>query len=254
MTSPRPLALHRLALLAALALPALGPARAGAQEPPWEPETEPTITSRLGLGVATLGFTGAAGDRVTQGGVAVTMKVRYRRSPRFGVDYTLTWGLTDWDRAREWIDAGNRAGGWTTDRIQAVGDWAVADRETAGLRMMGAFFADAFLVGTYAAVPFCYVGSLGGATSHLQVDVTANLHGVDGPVDGWVEAGLGAVALPTVAHDWDFGLGPVVGMGLDLGPFRVGARVLWSPPALHTASRLHGTYVASAATVSFSPR
>jgi hypothetical protein len=201
------------------------------------------------VGFASLAFTGAGGERSAQHGVAIELRVRSRRTPRFGVDYTLTWGLTDWDRAREWIDMGNSSGAWTSDRIQAVGDWAMEDDKTKGLRLVGAMFADLFLATTYAAVPFCYVGSVGGATSHLQVDVTANLHAGDGPVDAWVEGGLGALALPTVLRDWDFAFGPVLGIGADFGPVRIGARFLWAPEALHSTSRLRGTVFSSAATI-----
>jgi hypothetical protein len=243
--------LRRAALLGLLVA---APAVAEVPLPPPPPEPTSPVSTRFALGAASLAYSDGVGDRVRRAGVALELRVRYRKTPRFGVDYTLTWGLTDWDRAREWIDAGNSAGAWTTDRIQAVGDWAVEDKRTAGLRLLGAMFADMFLVGTYAAVPVCYVGSVGGATSHLQVDVTANLHAVDGPLDGWFEGGLGAMALPSVLNDWDFAFGPVVGIGADLGPVRLGARFLWSPPALHGASRVHGTIFSSAATISVANR
>lgn len=242
-----------LALLLGLAAT---PAAAAAQEPRASPGGQaeepsgPRATARLGLGVASLGFEGTGGGRLAQRGVALELRVRYRTSALFGVDYTLTWGLTDWDRARAWIDAGNSAGTWTTDRIRAVGDWAVEDEKGKGLRLIPALFADMFLASTYVAVPVCYLGSVGGATSHLQVDVTGNLHAVNGPLDAWIEGGLGATALPTVIHDWDFAFGPVLGVGADIGPVRLGARVLWSPGALHSGSRLHGTLFTSAATLS----
>lgn len=241
-----------LGLLAAL--PAAAQVRPTPAPPPPAAEPGPAFSTRLALGAASLAYTNAGGDRAARAGVAVEYRVRYRQTPRFGVDYTLTWGLTDWDRAREWIDAGNSAGAWTTERIQAVGDWAVEDENTAGLRLLGAVFADMFLVSTYVAVPVSYVGSVGGATSHLQVDVTGNLHAGDGPLDGWIEGGLGAMALPTVLSDWDFAFGPVVGIGADLGPVRLGARFLWSPPALHGGSRVRGTVFSSAATISVATR
>ena len=250
--APRP----RLAPgLAALLVLAAGPAHATDFLPPPPPPVEPAprLTTQLGLGGASLSYADAVGHRIAQQGVSVELKVRYRRTPRFGVDYTLTWGLTDWDRAREWIDAGNQAGSWTTDRIQAVGDWAMEDERTRAPRLMGALFADMFLVMTYAAVPFCYVGSVAGATSHLQADVTAGLH-TEGPVDGWVEGGLGAVALPVVRSGWDFALGPVVGIGAELGPLRIGARFLWAPSALHTGTGVHGTVATASATVSLAHR
>jgi len=253
---PATLAVRAAAALLATAALLAGP-RASAEPtlpaaPPAEPT--PTVSTRLALGAASLAYTAADGERVARGGLALELRVRYRKTPRFGVDATLTWGLTDWDRAREWIDAGNSAGRWTTDRIQAVGDWAMEDEKTRGLRLMGAAFADMFLVTTYVAVPVCYVGSVGGATSHLQLDVTANLHADDGPFDGWLEGGVGAMALPVVLRDWDVAFGPVVGVGADLGPIRVGARFLWSPPGLHGGSLVHGTVFSSAATLSLATR
>lgn len=253
----RPLAAALALLALLLALPAAAELPYPPPPPPPRqgdaPELTPSTTGRLSLGFATLG-SGTGADRIGQRGVALEYRIRHRASPTFGVDMTLTWGLTDWDRAREWIDAGNRAGEWTTDRIKAVGDWATEDKDTSGPRMLGAIFADMFLGMTYAAVPACYVGSIGGATSHLQADVTGNFHAGDGPFDGWFEGGVGALALPTVIHDWDFAFGPVAGLGADLGPVRFGVRFLWSPPALHSGSRLHGTVISSAATISFANR
>lgn len=65
---------------------------------------------------------------------------------------------------------------------------------------------------------------------------------------------MGVLALPVVLDGWDFAFGPVVGVGLDLGPFRVGARFPWSPPALHGSSVVRGTVLSSAATISIATR
>lgn len=247
---PAPAALALLALLVSTPAAATTPGAPPPEPPGWDPET----TTDLALGVASFAYDGASGARVRQQGAALQLRVRQRSSPLVGVGFTLTWGLTDWDRAREWIDAGNAAGAWTTDRIRAVGDWAVEEKETAGLRILGAMFADLFLGMTYAAVPACYLGSVGGATSHVQADVAASLHAGAGPVEAWVEGGIGVLALPVVLRDWDFGVGPVLGVGADIGPVRIGARFLWSPTALHTTSLTRGTVFTGAATVSVGHR
>jgi hypothetical protein len=175
--------------LAALLLAAAAPAAA---QPVQEdaPGRAPGATSlRLGIGWTGYGFTRDTGARAVQQGVALQARFRHMRTRTFGVDFNLTWGLTDWDRAKVWIDRGNEAGQWTTERIKAVGDWAMEVEDEQGLRLMGAFFADFFLVMTYAAVPACYVASVGGATSHLQADATATVHAGEGRVDVWGEAG-----------------------------------------------------------------
>lgn len=204
---------------------------------------------RLAAGFAWLARS-AEGRRAEASGVAFELRLGGRTAPRLGWDLAFTWGLTDWDRAGEWIDAGNRAGSWTTDRFADVEAWVRRgeDDDTMLPRLLGAFMADAFLGMTYAAVPFCYVGSAGGATSHLQVDVTGSAHLGDGPHDAWVELGAGAAALPATFGEWDGAVGPVIGAGARLGPLRLGGRVLWSPPALNGAS-LGGSVLTGAVTL-----
>lgn len=192
------------------------------------------------------------GGRDEAAGVALELRVEHRMQPRLGLDLTLTWGLTDWDRAREWIDAGNRAGSWTTDRFADVEAWVRRgeDDDTLLPRLVGAFFADAFLLLTYVAVPACYVGSVGGATSHLQLDVTGSWHFLDGPGDVWIELGGGAAALPETGVGFRGAVGPIVGAGARLGPLRVGGRLLWSPTELNGASG-GGTVLLGAVTASW---
>lgn len=186
--------------------------------------------------------------RTTGSGAALELRVE-TNDPYLPLNLTFTWGLTDWDRAREWIDAGNRAGSWTTDRFADVEAWTRRGKEdTRGLRLLGAMFADVFLALSYAAVPACYVGSLGGATSHLQLDLTGSLHLGEGRADAWLEAGAGVAALPDRIVDWRRAVGPVAGVGARFGWLRVSGRVLWSPPALNTSSR-GGTVLTSALTL-----
>lgn len=230
----RPLAL--LALLVPLLLP-----RPTAAEGP---------DLSTGLGVAWFArSSGAVRDDAS--GVALELRLSGRTAPRTGYAVTLTWGLTDWDRAEEWIDAGNRAGSWTTDRFADVEAWVRRgeDDKTVGLRVLGAIVADLFLGMTYVAVPACYVGSVGGATSHLQIDAVGSLHLGEGPNDAWIELGGGAAALPDRIADWRTAVGPVVGIGMRAGALRVGARLLWSPPALN-GSPHGGTVVTGALTAS----
>ncbi len=194
----------------------------------------PRLVPALGLAWLEQGRTGA---RTTASGVALELRLEGRSAPRVGYGVTLSWGLTDWDRAEEWIDAGNRAGSWTTDRFADVEAWVRRGErnDTLGPRFLAAIFADLFLALSYAAVPFCYAGSVFGATSHLQLDVTGSLHLSDGPDDAWIEMGFGAAALPERFFEWRRAAGPVAGVGVRFGPLRLGARLLWSPPVLNTS-------------------
>ena len=207
----------------------------------------------LGAGYGFISHARERGER-TDGGVALELRVEQRVTPRLGFGIGLTWGLTDWSRAREWIDAGNRAGRWTSDRFADVEAWAMKEdaREgTRGLRLVGAMVADLFLLMTYGAVPFCYAGSLGGATSHLQADATAVLHLTGAANDAWVEAGLGAAALPYRIVDWRRASGPVVGVGMQVdGRVRISGRLLWSPPGMNDAP-FGGTVVTGALTIGY---
>jgi len=191
------------------------------------------------------------GRRSDASGAALELRVEGRPEPRVGYGVTLTWGLTDWDRAREWIDAGDRAGSWTTDQFAEVEAWVRRgeDDKTAALRAFGAVFADLFLAMTYVAVPACYAGSVGGATSHVQLDSTVSFHVGEGPTDAWVELGLGSAALPERFLQWRTAVGPVAGFGIKAGSVRVGARVLWSPPGLNSSSE-GGTILTGALTAS----
>jgi hypothetical protein len=242
------------ALLLLAALPAT--AQPVPEEPPssgvgWKGGGGPGTTSvRLGLGWTGYAFSDEIGHRVVQQGVALSARVRHRSSDRFGVDFNVTWGMTDWDRAKEWIDRGNQAGQWTTEHIRQVGDWATEDEKRSGARLLPAVFADMFLAMTYVAVPFCYVASVGGATTQLQVDGTAVVHTGTETVDVWGEAGVAALALPATRAEWDLGFGLVAGVGADVGPVRVGARVTWSPEATRTTNRAFGDVFIPSATIS----
>ena len=192
----------------------------------------------------------AGGRQLNASGVALELHLDSRLASWFGLGATLTWGLTDWDRARAWVENGNRAAQWTTKAFADVEAWARGGtKEQQGLRYVGALFADFFLALTYVAVPACYAGSLGGATSHLQLDVTGTFHLAEGPTDAWGELGVGAVALPLRFEDWRHAFGPLAGAGMRIGWLRIGARVLWSPPSFNSAGV--ATVVTGAFTVGF---
>jgi hypothetical protein len=189
--------------------------------------------------------------QVNAGGVALTGRFDTELAPRTDLSFTLTWGLTDWDRAREYIDAANRSGRWTTDSLAKVERWvAEAPKDQKGLRLMGASFADVFLVFTYAAVPVCYASSAGGATSHLQLDGTVSYRFGEGKSFPFLEGGFGAAALPYRIVDWRGAFGPVAGIGMQLaGVVRIGVRALWSPLGLNGAP-FGGTTTMGAITLS----
>ncbi|HEU4384416.1 MAG TPA: hypothetical protein VFR85_13090 [Anaeromyxobacteraceae bacterium] len=229
-----------------------GPAQPEAQPAPGEP---PAARAASAVQVApALGFAwfdmSANGRHLDASGLALELHVDARLAPWFGLGATLTWGLTDWDRARAWIDQGNRAAQWTTKAFADVEAWARGGtKEQQALRYMGAIFADFFLVLSYAAVPACYAGSLGGATSHLQLDVTGTFHLAEGSIDAWGELGVGATALPLRFEDWRHAFGPLAGVGMRIGWLRIGARALWSPPSFNSAGV--ATVVTGAFTVGF---
>lgn len=215
----------------------------------------PGAVTTLGLGYASFTHPTARDRARTDGGVALELHVEDRPYPSIGFGLTLTWGLTDWDRARVYVDAGNRAASWTTDKLAQVERWATKKptdpkRDYRALKFLGLVFADLFLLATYSAVPACYVGALGGATSYLQVDGTASFHLLEqGRTDLFLETGIGAATLPhRWLDDWRGAFGPVAGVGLRVGALRLGARGLWSPPAANRA-RYGGTIMTGAVTI-----
>lgn len=252
----RPLRSRFVSIAAAAALLAPWPARPQevrplpplppAQElppPPPPPAMEPApfapppAKAKLMIGGSSIIFDSRGNGRVRQEGAALGLRVTQRLSPRFATGMTVTWGLTDWDRAAEWIDAGNRAGHWTTSKIEQVASWVREGEDDQALRFIGAIYAEIFLGLTYVAVPVCYVGSLGGATSHVQFDFTGVGFLTQGAVELWVEGGVGAALLPNRIVAWDYSLGPVAGVGFESGGIRVGAKVLWSPGGLNSSAR-----------------
>jgi hypothetical protein len=203
------------------------------------PRPSAAASVSLSGGLASLSLERARGPR-DETGVALSLRLEERFAPQIRAGLGFTWGLTDWDRARDWIEAGNRAGRWTTDRLAAVEAWATRKdvrEDRRGLRYLGLVFADLFLVMTYAAVPFCYAGSLGGATSFLQLDATATFHLAPpgGPADGWLEVGAGSAAILYRFDEGRGATGPVLGAGMRLGLLRIAGRALWSPPGLNRA-------------------
>jgi hypothetical protein len=244
----RLLSVMALALLASRAVAQPWPSEPApfAPEPsPYAPEPSPQPSAaprprpsfRPSFGAASIVFSDTGGRRVEQNGVALQFRLSEPVSERFDANVNITWGLTDWERAKEWIDAGNSSGAWTTEKIESVADWVGEGGDSQPLRFLAAIFAEFVLVATYAAVPVCYIGSVGGATSHLQLDATGTVHMARGPVDLWAEGGLGVAALPVQFLEWNYAIGPVVGLGLDVGPLRVGARALWSPGGLSSSER-----------------
>jgi hypothetical protein len=217
------------------------------------PAASADVEGSLGLGYGWLTRRGdRAGTVRSDGGVALGLRVEGRVAEQVGLGLSFGWGLADWDRAGQYIAAGNRAGSWTTDQFAKVERWGTRTdvrQDTRGLRFLGMVFADMFLFMTYAAVPACYLGSVGGATSWLEVDGTAAFHlaPAQAPYDAWLEAGLGAATLPS-RLDWRSAWGPVAGFGMRYGALRVGARVLWSPAGLNEAP-FGGSVVAGALTL-----
>jgi len=228
----------RLRVTAAVAILSLAASARGQlrdYEAPAGEGEQPGPVARMAAGGAVLQLDDHGGTERRQDGLALGFRAAQRGAGRLGTAVTLTWGLTDWDRAGEWIDAGNDAGSWTTEKIAQVAHWSQEGGDAQPLRFMGAIFAEMFLVMTYVAVPVCYVGSIGGLTSHLQVDFTGTAQLVEGPIGLWVEGGLGAAGIPHHFLRWDYALGPVAGVGVDAGPVRVGGRLLWSPGGLNSS-------------------
>lgn len=256
----RPL-VRPLLVAAALAFAAPG----GAIEPlppaaePWPPRAAPAEAPppapvaggfRTELGAATLVFNRSGGGDLQQDGVALTFRSRtpVQGSRSVAANVNVTLGLTDWDRAKEWIDAGDDAGSWTTDKFGDVAQWVEEGGDAQAIRAMGAFFADIFLALTYVAVPVCYAGSPLGAVSHLQMDVTASYEFGGSAFNPWVEGGAGVLGLPVQFFDWEYAAGPVVGVGLDAGAFSFVGRLLWAPDALMSSERADVGIVAASLT------
>lgn len=208
--------MRRLIRILSLASLTLFADRAVAQPWPSEPAQQPPAalqprpSFRPSFGAASVVFDDAGGHRVEQSGVALQLRLSDPISEHFDANVNVTWGLTDWERAREWIDAGNSSGSWTTEKIESVADWVGEGGDSQPLRFMAAIFAEFVLVATYAAVPFCYVGSVGGADEPPAV--RRDRHGLPDPWRGqsvgrgWARRDHAAGPVPRLElRDWPGG-------------------------------------------------
>jgi hypothetical protein len=153
----------------------------------------------------------------------------------------FSWGLTDWERAGRWADAGVAIGKWTNRAYVSTynftrkhGVHGTSNPETHSLRVMGGGIAMCFLWFGYAIAGVAFVGAVVAPTTVLEADFTGNVLLGEGDVTPYLKAGIGLMAFWHPEHgNLVGGLGPNVGGGLRVGPLHLGASGTWSPPHLH---------------------
>jgi len=153
----------------------------------------------------------------------------------------FAWGLTDWERAGRWANAGVAVGKWTNRAYVNTYNWTKkhgsdgkANPNTHSLRVMGGGIAMCFLWFGYAIAGVAFMAAVVAPTTVLEADFTGNFVLSEGDVSPYLKAGIGLMAFWHPEHgNLVGGLGPNVGAGLRVGPLHIGASGTWSPPHLH---------------------
>ena len=231
--------------------PAPAPAAAPAPAPRWR--------SSVGGGVAHFAADGPgeAQDSLDNWGVAVYARTGLRIAPSTRLRLGASAAFTEFDRTAEMWDTGSALGRWTTDAYGGVYDWIGrgVDDKTWPLRVGLGVPAFTFLTMPYVlAGAFYLFGPLASGT-FATVDATVSRSLGPDELGLYAEAGLGLLVFshprsPTPRA----GMGPIVGLGVDVGPWTLGARTQWSPPALHDDEGIAGSDIwATTLTAGFSP-
>jgi hypothetical protein len=228
---------------------------AAAQEPAAEREPPKTRTHfGLGLGVAYFGWRENESARKSDDiGLALELRSGVELSRALQTNFRFGWGLTEFHRTGELIDAANSQARWTNRAFVSVSRWAKKDGKddhTDGLRKMGAFFAYFGLLFSYAVVGGMYIISPLAPTTFLNFDITLSYHPLDPDFGPYVEGGVGFLSFihPSLGGYYG-GLGPTFGAGYRAGSVQLGAHLTWSPPGVHGEPSSHDSHILQGAFV-----
>jgi hypothetical protein len=231
--------------------PATAPPAAprAAPAPPSEP-AKPKRTSKGGVG-AGFQYVEVIPEKVSntapgrQYGLAldVTGATPIAGPVDFGTRFA--WGLTDWERAGRWANAGVAVGRWTNRAYVNTYNWTKkhgsdgkANPNTHGLRLMAGGMGMMFLWFGYAIAGVAFAAAVVAPTTVLEANFTGNFVLGEGDVSPYVKAGIGLMAFWHPVHgNLVGGIGPNAGAGLRVGPIHLGVSGTWSPPHLHGEHR-----------------
>ena len=218
----------------------------------------PRWRSSLGGGVAHFAADGPgqAQDSLGNWGVSVYARTGVRIAPSTRLRLGTSAAFTEFDRTAGMWDIANEVGRWTTDAYGDVYDWTArgADDKTLLLRIALSVPVFGLLLTPYILAGAIYLAGPVASGTFMTLDATVSRRfGQD--VGPYVESGLGLLAFshpesPTLRA----GMGPILGIGVDLGPWTLGARIQWSPPVLHDQDGIKGSHLwASTLTAGFTP-
>jgi hypothetical protein len=180
-------------------------------------------------------------------GVHLELQPGFRPHRHVGAQWLAAVGVTSPEHTVATVAWGTRAAGTLADAIRDVDAWRRRGEgtDTEGLRFTGQVVATTGLGMAFVAVPLVYAVSPLMAAGSAVTGPTLSVHPGSGE-SFYVEAGGGAMLYrdPTFGGV-GVGYGPILGAGLQLGPRRVGARVLLSPPGAHTGTKGTSPWLAS---------
>jgi hypothetical protein len=169
-------------------------------------------------------------------GVAVDVEAGGKITENWAVGGALTWGMTDFDRAGEYADRGNRIGRAVTRGYRNVTRWAKGCKEAnEAACAVGAFFAYIGLAFGYALAGAMYVGTPVAATSYFGGSAIGSYRIGKDNIGGHVDFGISATQLflPGEPKGASWAGGPLIGAGFHIHGLELSARYTILPPSLH---------------------
>lgn len=193
-------------------------------------------TSYIGLGAAYFGLAPASGPASNHFGAALDFRGGIRIGQHAGFNIVGGLALTEWGRTEALFDRGVAVGRWTTGAYGSVTRWA--DDQYLLIKAFPAFVAYCFLL-----IPYMVAGSLIALSplasfTYGLIGPTGSFHFGAPELGGFAEAGVGGMfSLPEGQDRPVMGAGPLVGIGMNLGRWALGARLFWSPRGGNTGLR-----------------
>lgn len=199
------------------------------------------MRSSFGLGAAYFGSHGS-GRTLDRFGLMLEGGGVFPVHRRWGMGLRFSWGLTEFERFEKWTQAGYSIGKWTTTAYGDVYEWSAQKDKYQTARVMGSLFAYIGLFFPLAVAGVCYLGAVFAPTTYMETALTVNYDFGNRRFGPYIEGGVAMVGFVHPTHiSLRGGIGPTLGSGLRLGPFRVGGHVAWLPPSLHGEPTEHGS-------------
>lgn len=171
---------------------------------------------------------------LTRAGAALSLAHRIPIGEDAGIGLRFAWGLTEWDRIKDFTRPGYKIGSWTTGAYEDVWQWAVEKDDFVLFKVIGAVFASAVLIVPLVVAGVCYLAAPFAPTTYLEFDVTGQYDFSNDKVTPYLKGGVGLMAyVHPDAGKLLGGVGPTAGGGIRIEGLDLGVNVTWLPAFAH---------------------